>query len=39
MSGIASAQKDQWTTAAAVVVFWPAAFLVQGDKQNAAELA
>jgi hypothetical protein len=41
LSGVQDSQrtKDQWTTAAAVVVFWPAAFLVQGDKQNAAELA
>jgi hypothetical protein len=31
--------KDGWTTAAAVVIFWPAAFLVGGDKQTAAELA
>jgi hypothetical protein len=31
--------KDQWTTAAAVVIFWPAAFLVSGDKQTAAELS
>jgi polygalacturonase len=31
--------KDGWATAAAVVVFWPAAFLVGGDKQTAAELA
>jgi hypothetical protein len=26
-------------TAAAVVIFWPAAFLVSGDKQTAAELS
>src|SRR6516225_3986304 len=41
LSGVQDSQrtKDQWTTAAAVVIFWPAAFLVQGDKQNAAELA
>lgn len=41
LSGVQDNQrtKDQWTTAAAVVVFWPAAFFVQGDKQNAAELA
>src|SRR6266480_5016259 len=31
--------KDGWTTAAAVVIFWPAAFFVGGDKQTAAELA
>jgi hypothetical protein len=30
---------DQLATAAAVVVFWPAAFFVGGDKQTAAELA
>ena len=41
LSGVQDSQrtKDQWTTAAAVVVFWPAAFLVSGDKQTAAELA
>jgi hypothetical protein len=26
-------------TTVAVVVFWPSAFFVQGDKQNAAQLA
>jgi hypothetical protein len=31
--------KDGWATAAAVVVFWPAAFFVGGDKQTAAELS
>jgi hypothetical protein len=30
---------DQIATAAAIVVFWPAAFFVGGDRQNAAELA
>jgi hypothetical protein len=30
---------DGLATAAAVVVFWPAAFFVGGDKQTAAELA
>jgi hypothetical protein len=30
--------KDGSTTAAAVVVFWPAVFFVGGDKQTAAEL-
>jgi hypothetical protein len=30
---------DQWATAATVVLFWPAAFLVKGDGNNAAELA
>jgi hypothetical protein len=41
LSGVQDGQrtKDQWTTAAAVVIFWPAAFLVGGDKQTAAELA
>jgi hypothetical protein len=41
LSGVQDSQrtKDQWTTAAAVVIFWPAAFLVSGDKQTAAELA
>lgn len=40
LSGVQDSQrtKDQWTTAAAVVVFWPAAFFVSGDKQTAAEL-
>ena len=37
---IASDTKDAVaTTAAAVIIFWPAAFLVGGDKQTAAELA
>jgi len=31
--------QDAWVTAAAIVVFWPAAFMVKGDGQNAAELA
>lgn len=31
--------KDGLATAAAIVVFWPAAFFVGGDKQTAAELA
>src|SRR5215472_8751527 len=41
LSGVQDSQrtKDGWATAAAVVVFWPAAFFVGGDKQNAAELA
>jgi hypothetical protein len=30
---------DAIATTAAVIVFWPAAFLVGGDKQTAAELA
>ncbi|HEY1545814.1 MAG TPA: hypothetical protein VGG01_25710 [Xanthobacteraceae bacterium] len=33
------ATKDTIATTAAIVIFWPAAFFVQGDKQNAAELA
>jgi hypothetical protein len=41
LSGVQDSQrtKDGWATAAAVVVFWPAAFFVGGDKQAAAELA
>jgi hypothetical protein len=41
LSGAQDSQrtKDGRTTAAAVVIFWPAAFLVGGDKQTAAELA
>jgi hypothetical protein len=41
LSGVQDGQrtKDGWATAAAVVVFWPAAFFVGGDKQAAAELA
>jgi hypothetical protein len=31
--------QDTVTTTVAVVIFWPAAFFVGGDKQNAAELA
>ena len=30
---------DQVATAAAIVIFWPAAFLVKGDGPTAAELA
>jgi hypothetical protein len=33
------ADKDAVVTAAAVVIFWPAAFLVGGDNQTTAELA
>jgi hypothetical protein len=33
------ATKDAVATTAAIIIFWPAAFFVQGDKQNAAELA
>jgi hypothetical protein len=41
LSGAQDSQrsKDQLATAAAIVVFWPAAFFVGGDKQTAAELA
>jgi hypothetical protein len=41
LSGAQDSQrsKDQVATGVAIVVFWPAAFFVQGDKQNAAELA
>ena len=30
---------DAWVTGAAIVLFWPAAFFVKGDGQNAAVLA
>jgi hypothetical protein len=33
------ATKDAVATGVAVVIFWPSAFFVQGDKQNAAYLA
>jgi hypothetical protein len=41
LSGAQDSQrtKDGWAIAAAVVVFWPAAFFVGGDKQTAAELS
>ncbi|MCK1338197.1 hypothetical protein IVB38_19805 [Bradyrhizobium sp. 38] len=41
LSGAQDSQrtKDGLVTAAAIVVFWPAAFFVGGDKQTAAELA
>jgi hypothetical protein len=41
LSGVQDSQrtKDGWATAAAVIVFWPAAFFVGGDKQAAGELA
>lgn len=41
LSGAQDKQRtnDGLATAAAVVVFWPAAFFVGGDKQTAAELA
>ncbi len=35
----AKATNDAIVTTAAVIVFWPAAFLVGGDDQNTAELA
>ncbi|MBR1089925.1 hypothetical protein JQ621_20880 [Bradyrhizobium manausense] len=40
LSGAQDSQrtKDQVATGVAVVIFWPAAFLVGGDKQTAAEL-
>ncbi len=41
LSGAQDSQrtKDAVATTAAVIIFWPAAFLVGGDKQTAAELA
>ena len=41
LSGVQDSKRtsDTVATAAAVVVFWPAAFFVGGDKQTAAELA
>jgi hypothetical protein len=40
LSGAQDSQrtKDTLATTAAVVIFWPAAFFVGGDKQTAAEL-
>src|ERR1700751_2018114 len=40
LSGAQDSQrtKDGVATAAAIVIFWPAAFFVGGDKQTAAEL-
>lgn len=32
------ANKDNVVTAAAIVIFWPAAFFVGGDRQNASEV-
>jgi len=32
------ANRDNAVTAAAIIIFWPAAFFVGGDRQNAAEL-
>jgi hypothetical protein len=41
LSGARDKQRtnDNIATTAAVVIFWPAAFFVGGDKQTAAELA
>jgi hypothetical protein len=41
LSGVQDQKRtnDGLATAAAVVIFWPAAFFVGGDKQTAAELA
>jgi hypothetical protein len=41
LSGAQDKQRtnDSLATAAAVVIFWPAAFFVGGDEQTAAELA
>ncbi len=41
LSGVQDTKRTQdgLATAAAVVIFWPAAFFVGGDKQTAAELA
>jgi hypothetical protein len=41
LSGAQDSQrtKDGLATTAAVIIFWPAAFFVGGDKQTAAELA
>jgi hypothetical protein len=41
LSGVQDAKRsdDQIATGVAIVVFWPAAFLVKGDGQAAAELA
>src|SRR3982074_2471162 len=40
LSGVQDSKRtnDGLATAAAIVVFWPAAFFVGGDKQTAAEL-
>jgi hypothetical protein len=40
LSGVQDSKRtnDVVATTAAVVIFWPAAFFVGGDKQNAAEL-
>lgn len=41
LSGVQDSKRtsDAVATTAAVVIFWPAAFLVSGGKQTAAELA
>jgi hypothetical protein len=41
LSGVQDQKRtnDGLATAAAIVIFWPAAFFVGGDKQTAAELA
>lgn len=41
LSGVQDSKRtnDTVATTAAVIIFWPAAFLVGGDKQTAAELA
>jgi hypothetical protein len=41
LSGVQDQKRtnDTIATTAAVVIFWPAAFFIGGDKQNAAELA
>lgn len=41
LSGVQDSKKtsDAVATTAAVILFWPAAFLVKGDGQTAAELA
>jgi hypothetical protein len=36
---VALRTNDGVATAAAIVIFWPAAFFVGGDKQTAAELS
>ena len=40
LSGVQDGKRtsDAWATTAAIVIFWPAAFLVKGDGQTAAEL-
>lgn len=35
----ANERRIPWRPTAAVVIFWPAAFLIKGDGANAAELA